>query len=467
MLENRSAQPRINSGATPQDAFYGLRISLAPLLRTVGCVSIAVEDRKPLIIVTVTEAEAHALFAKPDFGATPSVEALARRLAKVLQYEFTSLVQERLREAITELRDLEGVKVDADFDRLANRTLKLLMGITPSRAQVMAPLKVQSKSGQELICAKLSGANSIEIPRTPLPELAFVMGCLFAKKSVSRHIGYLALFADQSAMVSRLSSCLEAIDSDIQVTTRDSAKTNRVFARIASEPLSRSFIKLTKNGTTLPWAILGTATERSAWLTGYFGCRARWRDQGLSVRTTKDPKRLVEVALLLQTVGVTPLIDRGVISQLLIADQLSFNRLRELRLLDGTGLETELSERLARFRGPRAYSAEQYRNVMELHANDPGGNLSELARLTGIPRMTIAKWVHPEPDGRHNLPPVVKREQRLSELRDEYGLNGVESTAKYYRGAEISEALARVLASRVETAGSDMSSNADEPVLLT
>lgn len=184
---------------------------------------------------------------------------------------------------------------------------------------------------------------------------------------------------------------------------------------IYCQPLARTFNRLTMRGRSIPAVSLGSREEKLAFLRGFCLCRSSIDRTQFSIRSKKDRKRLIELAVLMSELGVPPLFEQNSSTRIVVTDKLGLTKLRDMGIYRGDPREAVLNDAISRRTGNTGRSLEEYQSVRRFRTLNPHSTLRAIEEGTGVPVSTFRSWL-PTEKRAASIPPFVKRYNQIKEL---------------------------------------------------
>lgn len=270
--------------------------------------------------------------------------------------------------------------------------------------------KPQTSTSQEQECLVPSSEfqpeniYSYNIGRTEDPKLAYLMGAIFAGRRKSLSTVKVEFYNKRTKILLFIKDILNEYFPEIKVVSGQTESSGKIF--IQSTQLRNTFNTHTALMNDIPWHMLGTKAEKTAFLRGVFAFAGGIDNaKGRITLDFRAGRRAgLQLAMLLTEVGIMPNIVRahgsGGIS---IEDSGGLRKFHELGLFTDPMKQETLNKACRRFSGRVGTDPETYFRYERFREENPNMNLSEISRELNIHRSTLAHWEKSGP------PPSVKR----------------------------------------------------------
>jgi len=260
---------------------------------------------------------------------------------------------------------------------------------------------------------------------------AYVFGAFSASKGIGeRRTKRMEFLFDTPAEATHFQEILASIHADRRVCTgqlQNRGYTHH-YVRSHSVLLRKELNTQTAFNTKLPWVVLGTENERLSFLKGYFASSGSVTHDQFFLRKTKGKRHVLELAILLDSVGITPTLLRGKVPGLAISDKLGLERLDQLGIVTNPDQQEKLRQAIRTKTGPVSRRAEEYYAVLNLHSENPDLSWSQLAAKADLSLGTVRSWVNGT-----SKPAIITRREQLNEVREQFNLPEIQVLAEAYK----------------------------------
>ena len=132
---------------------------------------------------------------------------------------------------------------------------------------------------------------------------------------------------------------------------------------------------------------------------------------------------MVELAVLLDEIGITPSIQFDQVTRVTISDRLGLARFAELGLATDENDNEKLQKILKRevYR-PRLHS-DLYEAVWDYMWQNPNASDKEIHEATGVEINTFRSWIRED-----SVPPMVERRENLERLKEAFEINEIRAS---------------------------------------
>lgn len=260
-------------------------------------------------------------------------------------------------------------------------------------------------------------AKVLELPRMPSRDWAFILGVYGASVSRPTTDGKFIIHNKDAAFLSELGQAIQTVaphsKPHICKSSRLRKDGNDQFRFSGhSASLVRELIRVTDSSARVPWEALGTKEERLAYLRGYAGIKASVQPGGVSFYDSRKTDFIIEIAVMLDSVNLPPLV-----GECEKQTTLSITDLSSLKILLYSNILLPVSakvveKRLAKRDNLRAsHSIGTYEAVMTFAKLNPGQSENSIAQRFGIAWKTVHMWLHDD-----LKPCSVKRREIIRQL---------------------------------------------------
>lgn len=285
------------------------------------------------------------------------------------------------------------------------------------------------------------------IPRIEDPARAYLLGVLIAAnvKPLRRTRAFVIAHTSHAAQQSFLAALEQVAPAARPVLLEGQGRRAAAALTrfIAPAGLRAEYAMVSSRGRQIPWACLGSRAEREQFVKGYLATRGQ-ADLNLTqlrVVSLKGRDFVVELALLLSQIGITPTVSSRGLPLLRVLDRTSFELLLRGDLLENPRHRT-LAEKAVAGRTHRvSLPAELYERVLAYRQAHPDESQRSIAKRFELPISTTRAWLSGE-----QAPSEVARQRKLEALARARRMQNYPAIAELVREHGIEPAAARLIA---------------------